>query len=220
MHYTVLVIGDDIKKQLAPFDESLEIPRTISTEELIAKSRKEVEDYKNGRYAEYLANSKKYLEEAKGNPGHCRYIVEELPLKLKWTDKQHLESVHEWYEPEDINEDGSVNTTYNPDSQWDWYQLGGRWIGRLVLKDNATSGIRGEKSLLFGLEEPRPNGYDSALIKDVDWEHEDMKDFYTYAVLRDGKWYKSEEMGWDKKFQELIKELDPENRISVVDIHI
>lgn len=57
--------------------------------------------------------------------------------------------------------------------------------------------------------------------------------FSTYALVKDGKWYERGQMGWwgmasnedtpeewDKKFTELVKDLDPESWITVVDCHI
>ncbi len=54
-----------------------------------------------------------------------------------------------------------------------------------------------------------------------------------YAVLHEGEWMEKGEMGWwgidnphcadeewDEKFQEFIKELDPETEIAIVDCHI
>ena len=32
---------------------------------------------------------------------------------------------------EDCNGSGTRVTTYNPESKWDWYQIGGRWEGEL-----------------------------------------------------------------------------------------
>jgi len=45
-----------------------------------------------------------------------------------------LEKEHEMYnkpdpECEDCNGTGQRTTTYNPKSQWDWYEIGGRWTG-------------------------------------------------------------------------------------------
>lgn len=221
MHYAVLIIGEDVEKQLAPFDESLDVPRVITTEELIAKSRKDVEDYKNGMYADYLANPEEYLKNC-SNVMHCKYISDEFPLKLEWNDEQHLKSEQQWCEDENINEDGSINTLYNINSKWDWYQLGGRWVGMLKLNNGATSGIRGKQSLLDGRINPNGDKFDSALFKDVNWKHEDMKDFITYAVLKDGVWYERDNKNdnWDAEFQKLIKDIDADTRISVVDIHI
>lgn len=36
-----------------------------------------------------------------------------------------------------VDADGDA-TTYNPESRWDWWQLGGRWAGMLTLRPSAT----------------------------------------------------------------------------------
>lgn len=36
--------------------------------------------------------------------------------------------------PKDIRPDGSVFSTYNPNSKWDWYEMGGRFRGIVPLK--------------------------------------------------------------------------------------
>lgn len=57
-------------------------------------------------------------------------------------------------------------STYNPNSKWDWYQLGGRWSGRHIrLKENATSGVKGSPGI--GNNIP---GWDAALKGDIDFD--------------------------------------------------
>lgn len=62
---------------------------------------------------------------------------------------------------------------HNPNSKWDWYELGGRFRGQLLVKDTkpfilGNAGVFGDK-----LEEKiTPKGYqwvDSAKLKDVEW---------------------------------------------------
>ena len=33
-----------------------------------------------------------------------------------------------------VDKDGNIISTYNPDSKWDWYEIGGRWSGMLLIK--------------------------------------------------------------------------------------
>lgn len=65
----------------------------------------------------------------------------------------------------------------NPNSKWDWYQVGGRWSGSLKLKEGAVGAI-GERSWANAGEVLEQNAVDSALAGDVDWaamivEHSD-----------------------------------------------
>ena len=77
---------------------------------------------------------------------------------------------------ENIQPDGSVYSEYNPNSKWDWYEVGGRWKNLLRLKN-------GDKA-------------DCAYVREIDFDA--MGDeFRTYAVLTpDGVWHAPGEMGW------------------------
>lgn len=57
----------------------------------------------------------------------------------------------------------------NPNSKWDWYQVGGRYSGLLKLKPTATSGEHGEKSWINDDMVIPDNYVDSAKVKDVDF---------------------------------------------------
>lgn len=62
----------------------------------------------------------------------------------------------------------------NPNAKWDWYQLGGRWRGMLLVKNSVTS-LLGSPGV-FGddyNERFTPKGYrwvDSAQLKDIEWD--------------------------------------------------
>lgn len=67
--------------------------------------------------------------------------------------------------------DGSIErkTTYNPDSKWDWYQVGGRWRGALPIKPESDgAGVLGSRSWASP-ETEEPLTADQALIKDIDF---------------------------------------------------
>lgn len=173
-HFAVIVIGDNIESQLEKFDENLETPRYVqfTKEQLIAKGRKEIEEYKNGLYSKYLADPEKYTSECQ-NVGHINYITDEFPKKLEWTDEQVYQDQVEYYEPEDIGENGEVYSTRNPNSKWDWYEIGGRYAARLILKEGVTKETEpnfswgwDEKSISEALLE---NRVDSAKVGDLDW---------------------------------------------------
>lgn len=58
-------------------------------------------------------------------------------------------------------------STYNPDSKWDWYSVGGRWTGFFKLKKDKT-GETGECGLMTA---PAEEGTADILLKgDVDFE--------------------------------------------------
>ena len=64
----------------------------------------------------------------------------------------------------------------NPNSKWDWYQIGGRFSGQLNLKSGATTGQYGERSWTNQDEVISDNRVDSAKLKDVDFSM-DLRDY-------------------------------------------
>ena len=63
---------------------------------------------------------------------HCKENWSDEYLKGKSDEKLWSELAKRYDNITD--EDGNIYTTYNPDSKWDWYQIGGRWDGFLKLK--------------------------------------------------------------------------------------
>lgn len=62
----------------------------------------------------------------------------------------------------------SVIRRTNPNAQWDWYQVGGRWSGFLKLKPNCGGSV-GEKNWMVK-GDPPPDHVDSARKGDIDFE--------------------------------------------------
>lgn len=232
-HYTVLVIGDNVEEKLAPYNENIEVPHTISKDELIAKGKESIENYANGYiWTEWLKNPEAYKEvHSKKNKSHIEYLENGFPEKLEWDDEQIYQNELKWYDKKDINEDGSINSTYNPKSKWDWYQVGGRWSGLLYALPGET-GERGEKSWTNETEKQNNIQYDSLLKNQIDWDREEMKNFRTFAVIdRDGNWSEEGEMGWfgcstttddnwEETFKKIIEDIEEDERITIVDCHI
>lgn len=69
----------------------------------------------------------------------------------------------------------------NPNSKWDWYQIGGRWQGILKLKEGATGKI-GKVSLLMDKHEYKEEFIDSAKIKDIDFSIDKESEKYKKAI--------------------------------------
>lgn len=179
-HFAVAVFTDgtkSIEELLAPYYEGIECEPYIeyTKEQVITKVRKDIEDYKNGTYAEYLKNPEEYAEKYGSNEGHIDYLRNTFPEMLSWTDEQCYEHQKRYYDEDMIDEDGNLLSTYNPKSKWDWYSIGGRFPGRL----KAGAGQHGEGSAFHA--NPRVNGeFDSARVGDIDFSP-DM-DEYNKAI--------------------------------------
>jgi len=77
-----------------------------------------------------------------------------------------LEILESWYGGE-LRDEGWGRVT-NPNAKWDWYQIGGRWTGKLILKEIGM-GRNGSPGLMTAVNDD-PNRADVALAGDVDWQ--------------------------------------------------
>lgn len=139
-HFTVLVIGDDVTGQLAPYDENIEVTEYDKG----AVSQEEIDSF-----TEY------YLEK----------FPEDAELSLAELYSKHGEAWNgrTW---RTINGVYHSFSTYNPKSKWDWYSIGGRWTGFFKLKEKGIGqlGVPG----VFG-NEPI-NDVDVVHKRDIDFE--------------------------------------------------
>jgi hypothetical protein len=117
----------------------------------------------------------------------------------------------------EVDADGEVVRAIkrtNPDSKWDWWEVGGRWSGMLAVNDK---------------------GVDQARIGDIDTSRRAGRadePLSAFAVLIDGKWHERGRMGWwaavsdekpegewEAEFTKLLAE-NPDSWLTVVDCHI
>lgn len=136
-HYTVLVIGDYPESQLEPFDENLEVER-YCVGAVSDEDKEEMLSYYKGKGFDFESFDECY--KAKGEEWNCnQYVFED----------------GEW----------RVYSTYNPNSKWDWYVLGGRWSGKFIKLKNDRSGTIGQSGA-FGND----CGIDQAVKGDIDFD--------------------------------------------------
>lgn len=155
-HFTVLVVtkDGDYEKALAPFDETLEVEPYISEtkEEIIQNEKVRYERYKQG-----LSNGENDEWFEKYNKG------------VDWSDDDSIiKHYYEYWSDEEHDEDYNRLSTYNPNSKWDWYSLGGRWINTLKLKEKVAP-IAESRPSLIQFELPEDGYTDHAQMKDIDF---------------------------------------------------
>lgn len=185
-HFSVLAIQRKGSKQtirslLEPYDENLEVePRIYKTkQELIDEEKSRLPGIINEDIVkEYLADPVKFKKEESSYK--VNYVEKVLDEYYKFaagsfTDEDYYRSAIEDEDPDHFDEDGNLMTTYNEDSKWDWYEVGGRWSGELILKNGSTA--------------------DSAKFEDVDWaamnklspDHEkDIRDYWRLIINKKG----------------------------------
>lgn len=137
-HFVVMVIGEDAEDQLSPYDEGIEVDRyEVGV----------VTDEEKERMLKYYAEKgKKYssFDECYEENG------------LNWDGGRcEKDENGEWIE----------YSTYNPDSKWDWYVLGGRWSGAFIKLKPGKEGYEGTSGT-----GGNPVGVDAAYKGDIDFD--------------------------------------------------
>lgn len=136
------------------------------------------------------------------------------------------------YQPcAECNDTGKLLSTRNPDGEWDYVRVGGRYRGRLYLKPGATGGALAERSWEWDHAEDEPSWIgraDVALAGAVDWSRTiaEMGDYRTYFLVAEGVWRSNERSDdglpaedyvsfWDR----LVSNLPPDTLVTLVDAH-
>lgn len=128
-HFTVLVITDSSsnpEKLLEPFSEHIEVPKY--------KTSEVSEDEKQSFIETYTIV----------NPDHSYGVKDETEAeknKLLSFDELYEQYGEDWNDStwkKDANGIWCEFSTYNPNSKWDWYLLGGRWSGFFKVKPIAA----------------------------------------------------------------------------------
>lgn len=236
------------------FTVMIKIPKCKNTSEAIDKLGKMLEPYSEElevpEYRVRMSNEDVYRM-------YHNYIAKNLPdrptdeevvdalNKLNYNDVTILISkMDDWNGREGgIDEQGFYHlSTYNPNSKWDWYSIGGRWKGMLIPNKKGlelATGYEGESGV-FGNDSMNDNGRDliRADLIDFDksgWVKDGVQTFFTHAVLDEHGWHEASKMGWwaitydetededtwRSKFKERwTTNLPKDTYIAIVDAHI
>lgn len=141
--------------------------------------------------------------------------ADSFPAKLDWTDAEVHTNELRFIEDSDIGEDGEVYSERNPQTQWDYYSIGGRWAGYWKTLEQAADTTELSHAAwanrAFPLSGPdkeyvdertaRPGLWvDVARKYDIDFAASDSEDRGTSATFAfldsEGKWHEKGSMGW------------------------
>lgn len=207
-HFIGLCFGEYWQSNLEQYDENLEV------EPYVKYTKQEaIEEEKDRHLRRY--------DYAKRIPSDQNLLEENIQILLKGenlTDEEAWEAIKEW--GYDIDEEENLLTTYNPDSKWDWYAVGGRWDGFLPLKEKDDNG--------------NPICTNIACVNEIDWDYLFENKYAPFCfVTEDGYWEEKGEMGWwgittneqpkdewEIKFKNYIQTLNPDCEVTVIDFHI
>jgi hypothetical protein len=171
-HFTVLVIGEEVEEQLQPYHE---YECTGIEDEYVVDVNKndEVNEFLNSELFVGTSKDKNELdyfsceESTEKNLNDIKKITRLEYFKLKNLDEHEIDQeiidYHGFYK---VGNDWFRKT--NPNAEWDWWVIGGRWSGFFKLKD-AANGELGRKSL-FDTTDHEPNTADIAKKGDIDFD--------------------------------------------------
>jgi hypothetical protein len=234
-HFAVLVIGENPEAQLAPFDENIVMDRYVklTREQAIAKERANIESYRENTYSVYLADPEAYAEKWP-HVEHLEYLKNEFPKRLSWSDEEVYQEAIKYEDSENIGPEGEVYSTYNPNSKWDYFRLGGRYCARLKIKEGVDYlpiklSYEWKYATPEQIAETQGRKADTARKGDI----ENIDELSAFAVLKDGEWYERGKMGWwgivhdekdedewKKQFATMLESLPDDTLISYFDCHI
>ena len=168
-HFTVAVItksksAKELEKLLEPYDENKDTDPYISrTKEQIIKEAKERKEKINNYYTEHP--EKKEMRMTEWEQDYIKAHTDEELYDIEKDDYC------------DHDEEGNELSTYNPNSKWDWYSIGGRWNNIIIVdKDNNDVCTEGELGIYNqGVEttvegHPELKKVNGARIKDIKFD--------------------------------------------------
>lgn len=178
-HFTVLVIGDNPEQQLAPYQENNmgDCPKEYlqffdKTEELLSGWESETItriQLESGELVSPIDERFRVPGHILGGTGshnppkHLKRI--EVPVKQLYQSFDDYARDFCGYEKD--SQTGKYGYWENPNAKWDWYQLGGRWTGFFLLKQDAALRSVGTPGILTA--PAAPGRTDQCFAKDVDW---------------------------------------------------
>lgn len=175
-HFSLAVILKDDKSiylddVLDKFDEEREVDKYVRyTKEEATNKSKELIEGNLERYKKQLAE-----EEVKEEPNEdwikrLKELIDYCqPMVDNYTNEDYYNYIAEDYSEDMIDNEGNIYSTYNPDSKWDWWEIGGRWNNLLTLKREKEN-------------DPIVHA-NVAKIKDIDFDYTDLKNIKYNEML-------------------------------------
>ncbi|GIV03823.1 MAG: hypothetical protein KatS3mg015_2653 [Fimbriimonadales bacterium] len=163
-HFVVLVIGDNVDQQLAPFNAQPKDGDPYVTLEF----HDQTDDFRR----QYDEGDVEIIKRPDGSWVLVRFAHtatdDDKPVSVKFSELYPTfeEFCKKWHGVEP-NEQGRYGYFYNPKGKWDWYQIGGRWTGYFKAFPGAVGKV-GEPGV-FG-NKPKPGWYDQIRRGSIDFD--------------------------------------------------
>lgn len=173
-HFTVIVIGENIDEQLAPYAEQdfeeqygvFEDTENTSMQEYLEKEVTIVQlsdGSLHNKYEEIFRHRDNHTFDSKYHYPKDSIIREGKFTELYPTFEEFMKGWHGYQDRDEVT--NRYGYWSNPNAKWDCYSLGGRWSGFFKLKEGAA-GELGRPGVFDNT--PKTGYVDTCLIKDID----------------------------------------------------
>lgn len=141
--------------------------RWVLAEDCYAFDRYEVFEGKVYRYSYGRLHHRKRTKKAK------RMLVREVPFCKLYKDFGEYAEKYCGYDKKEGTD--AYGYYFNPNTHWEWFQVGGRWLNRFLVKSDCHTVVAGDPSILLKhrMETNAPEGYywvTGARKKDIAWD--------------------------------------------------
>ncbi len=152
-----------IEGQMAPYDENMEVEPYVSYSLQQAQADLTRDIARFERIIERQA--------ANYNLETCQELLEKLRVTTPEEKYREYVEYHRTFD-----EDGDPTSTYNPDSKWDWFVIGGRWDGWVNDRDTSKEAVSDNIATTEAVLE---------------------RNRIPHAIITpDGQWHEHGQMGW------------------------
>lgn len=165
-HFVVLVIGDNVDQQLAPFNEQPEDGDPHVTLEFHDQTEEFRKQYDEGDVEIIKRPDGSWVFAHAATDDDKAAQIAPVSVKFSELYSSFEEFCREWHGTEP-NEQGRYGYYRNPKAKWDWYVVGGRWSGFFKAKPGVIGKV-GEPGV-FG-NKARPGWYDQLHRGSIDFD--------------------------------------------------
>lgn len=165
-HFVVLVIGDNVDQQLAPFNEQPEDGDPHVTLEFHDQTDEFRKEYDEGDVEIIKRPDGSWVFAYAATDDDRAAQIAPVSVKFSELYSTFEEFCKEWHSSEP-NEQGRYGYHSNPKAKWDWYVVGGRWSGYFKAKPGVIGKV-GESGV-FG-NKAEPGMYDQLHRGSIDFE--------------------------------------------------
>lgn len=200
-HFSVLVVGPDLEKQLAPFQENNMGDCPEEFLKFFDMEDKYLDNYKNGSVEMVKCPDGKLLCKwdekfrVKGSFGHGSnthdvpekqgYELVNVQHKDRFETFEKYVEEYEGYKRRDAKM-GRYGYWDNPNKKWDWWIIGGRWSGSLITKDGSVVNAAKKKDIDFDkMFQNKIKKAEDAWEKAESENADNMTRYFVYGIEKD-----------------------------------